>query len=61
MAKKIKKEYAVGDSINTVLVRLSGEKVKVKGKVKKVRSYFGRKTYIVTEGIVEDFPTRTIK
>lgn len=63
MATKVitKKAFKVGDKVTTFLMNSSWEKRKVTGKIKEVKSQFGRTTYIITGGIVEDFPTRSLK
>lgn len=60
--KKAKIErFKVGDKVQTFLIRSTGEKKKVRGTIKKIRKYYGRKTYIISGGVAEDFPTRTVK
>lgn len=60
MAKQ-KKQFKVGTTVQT-FVRLSNtDKIKVVGKIKKVYKTFGRNTYVITGGVVSDFPTRTVK
>lgn len=54
------KKHKIGDKVLSHLLRTSGEKIKVKGTIKRIDEYYGRKTYTITEGVVEDFATRTI-
>lgn len=56
-----KKTYKVGDTVISFLRRSTSKKVKVKGKIKKIEMQWGNPTYIITAGVVEDFPTRAIK
>ncbi len=55
------KKVKIGDEITAVILRSKGDRLKVKGFVKEIRMGYGRKTYLITKGVVEDFPTRTIK
>ena len=62
MAKSAsKKEYKVGDKVEAYLMDSSWKKKKINGTIKEVRDGFGKKTYVVTGGVVEDFPTRNVK
>lgn len=55
------KEYKVGDKVEAYLMDSSWNKKKIKGTIKQIKMGFGKKTYVITKGVVEDFPTRIIK
>lgn len=57
----MKTKPKIGDIIECYLMQMSGKKKLVKGTVKDIRQEFGRTSYVITEGIVEDFSTRNIK
>lgn len=66
-----KKDYKIGDIIKTSLPRYTTQskngslkkaviRIPITGKIKKI-NLVGPKVYIITEGRMGDFPTRTIK
>ena len=59
--KMKKKEFKIGDKVETYLLRTTGSKVKVKGVIKSINTHYGSNTYTLTKCIVEDFPARNIK
>lgn len=60
VSKKI--NFSVGDEVISYLRHSSVGKVAVRGKIKKIVGEYGRKTYLISEGVlVGEFPTRTIK
>ncbi len=61
MAKKSKQKYKVGDKVTSFLLKHSMARVKIHGVVKEVKREFGIATYIISEGVAEDFATRTVK
>lgn len=56
-----KKKFNIGDKVSTTLLRSTGKKVKVSAKIKAIKASYGTNTYILTGGVVEDFPARNIK
>lgn len=56
-----KKEFNVGDIVTAYLRHSNGQKKKVIGEIKRISKYYGLKTYIITDGIVEDFSTRIVE
>lgn len=56
-----KKEFKIGDTVNTYLLRSTGSKVKVNGIIKSIKKHYGSNTYTLTKCTVEDFPARNIK
>lgn len=59
MTKKI--EFKVGDEVTSFLKHSSLGKIPVRGKIKEVIGKYGRKTYVISGGIVADYPTRTVR
>lgn len=55
------KDLKVGDEVVTFVLHSTQKKLKVHGFVKEITKTFGNTNYIITEGIVEDFPSRTVK
>ncbi len=55
------KKRKIGDVVISFLTRPSGEKLKVKGKIKSIKSAYGGDIYTITEGTIEDFSIRKIK
>lgn len=55
-----KKEYKVGDYVTSTLTFKGGKKVKIKGKIKKITTSYGQKTYLLTEITTADFTTRKL-
>ena len=55
-----KKLYEIGDVVTIAISLAGGRKLKVKGKVKEKKTSYGKIDYLITEGVVEDFPTRSI-
>lgn len=52
----------IGDSVITNIRRPSGKNLKVKGKIKNISKQFGDiPLYEITEGMVEDFSTRSVE
>ena len=71
---KKQKEKKVGDIVTAIINTQSSKivvvqgkpkqirrKIKVTGKIKKIYNQYGHKTYTITDGVVDDFTTRTIK
>ncbi len=59
MAKK--SEFKTGDKVKTFVLHSTLRRLKVIGTVKETKNQFGKKSYTITNGVVEDFPTRTMK
>lgn len=60
---KTKKEYKVGDKVRTFFRKAgSTKKIEIEGVVKEIkkRGQFGNVTYIISSGVVGDFPARNI-
>lgn len=58
---KTKKDFKVGDTVTTFLKKSSGDKIAVKGLIKSIKHQWGNKTYVIEQGVVDNFPTRTVK
>ncbi len=62
MARKSKLiRFKEGDTVKTFVLHSTLRRLKVIGTVKETKNQFGKKSYTITNGVVEDFPTRTMK
>ena len=59
--KKNESKFKVGEKVEATVVLLSGKRHKVTAVIKSIEQYWGRTTYTLTDAIVADFNTRTIK
>jgi len=54
------KKHKIGDKVTAHLLKSTLEKVKITGTIKQIEVRFGRKNYIITGGVAEDFRVRKI-
>lgn len=53
--------FKVGDTVKSNFRHSTGRKIEVVGKVKDIIVEYGYTTFIITNGVAEDFSTRLIR
>lgn len=56
----MKRKYKVGDLVECYFMQTAGKKKKVIGTIITVNDSFGRPSYTINNGVVEDFKARNI-